>query len=86
MNRSSHYKNNGVVLEIQKIFTRTLLGTEGFSYKEKLDKLGMFSLEPRILRGDGIEVYKITRNMDRWIVPMCRGEIFKRDLRGKFFT
>lgn len=40
-------------------------GLEGFSYDATLDKLGLFSLECWWLRGDVIEVYKITRGIDK---------------------
>ena len=50
---------------VQKRFTRMLPGMEGISYEERLEKLGLFSLERRRLRGDLIEVYKIMRGMDR---------------------
>eukprot|EP00061_Rhincodon_typus_P001769 g15729.t1 len=75
---------------------------EGLSYREKLNRLGLFSLELRRLRGDLIEVYKIMRGMDRVNSQglfsrvgksktrghrfMVRGERFKRDLRGNVFT
>ena len=42
-----------------------LAGVEGVSYKDRLDKLGLFSLEQRRLRGDLIEIYKIMRGTDR---------------------
>eukprot|EP00061_Rhincodon_typus_P014884 g42244.t1 len=51
--------------KIQKRFTRMLLGMEGLSYKERLDKLGLWSLESRRLRGDLIEVYKIMTGIDK---------------------
>ena len=48
---------------MQKRFTRMLPGLDGLSYKERLDRLGLFSLECRRLRGDLIEVYKIMRRI-----------------------
>ena len=50
---------------VQKRFTRMLPGLEGISYEERLEKLGLFSLVRRRLRGKLIEVYKIMRGMDR---------------------
>ena len=50
---------------MQKRFTRMLPGLEGMSYKERLDKPGLFSLEWRTLRGDLIEIYKILRGIVR---------------------
>ena len=77
-----------------------LPGMKGISYEERLEKLGLFSLER--LRGDLIEVYKIMRGMDRVdsqkLFPRVeesitgghrfkvRGARFKGDVRGKFFT
>ena len=61
-----HYQKDMEALEgVQKRFTRMLPGMEGISYEERLEKLGLFSLEQRRLRGDLIEVYKIMRGMDR---------------------
>eukprot|EP00061_Rhincodon_typus_P016541 g44810.t1 len=42
-----------------------LLGLECLNYKERLDNLGLFSLEQRKLRGDLIEVFKIMRRTDK---------------------
>eukprot|EP00061_Rhincodon_typus_P003416 g20031.t1 len=40
-------------------------GMEGLSYKERLNRLGLFLLERRRLRGDLIEAYKIMRCIDK---------------------
>eukprot|EP00061_Rhincodon_typus_P014461 g41490.t1 len=74
---------------------------EGLSYREKLNWRGLYSLECRRLRGDGIEVYKLMRGIDRvnsqGLFPRVgesetrghsfkvKGERFERDLRGNFF-
>eukprot|EP00061_Rhincodon_typus_P012956 g39028.t1 len=50
---------------VQKRFTRMLPGLEGLSCGERLNRLGLFSLECQRLRGDYIEVYKIMRGMDK---------------------
>ena len=56
---SPHYQNDVEALErVQKRFTRML---PGISYEERLNKLGLFSLERQRLRGNLIEVYKIER-------------------------
>ena len=63
---SPHYRKDVIALEgVQRRFTRKLPGMEYLSYKEGLDRLGLFSLEQRSLRGDMIEVYKIMKGMDR---------------------
>ena len=42
-----------------------LPGLDGLRYKERLDRLGLFSLEHRRLRGNLIEIYKIMRGIDQ---------------------
>ena len=93
---SSYYQKDVEALErVQKRFTR-------ISYEERLEKLGLFSLEQRRLRGNLIEVYKIMRGMDRVesqkLFPRVkesitrghrfkvRGARFKGDVRDRFFT
>eukprot|EP00061_Rhincodon_typus_P016413 g44615.t1 len=58
----------------------------GLSYTDRVDRLGLFSLECRRLRGDLIEVYKIMRGMDevnskglvaRMVEFKTKGHIFK---------
>eukprot|EP00061_Rhincodon_typus_P007698 g29660.t1 len=63
---SPHYRKDVEALQrVQKKFTRMLLELEGMNYKERLEKLWLFSLERWMLRGDLIEVYKIMRCIDR---------------------
>ena len=53
---SPYYRKDIIKLErVQKRFTRMLPGLDGLSYKETLDRLGLFSLESRRLRDDLIE-------------------------------
>eukprot|EP00061_Rhincodon_typus_P010496 g34836.t1 len=60
------YKKGTIKLEsAQKRFNRMLLGMEGLNYKERLDRLRLYSLEHRRLRGDLIELYKIMRGIDK---------------------
>ncbi len=79
-----------------------LPGMEGIRYEERLEKLGLFSLERRMLWSDLIEVYKLMRGVDRMdsqkLFPRVeesisrghrfklRGARFKGDVRCKFFT
>ena len=72
------------------------------SYKKRLDRLGLFSLEHRRLRSDLIEVYKIMRGIDKvdsqYLFPKVgesktrghrfkvRGERYKSVQRGNSFT
>jgi len=50
---------------VQRRFTRMLPGIESVGSEERLNKLGLFSLERQRLRGDLIEVHKIMRGIDR---------------------
>lgn len=40
-------------------------GLAGLSYRERLDRLGLCSLESSRLRGDLVEVYKIMTGTDK---------------------
>ena len=66
-----------------------LPGFQHLSYRERLNKLGLYSLERRWLRGDLIEVFKMMRGIDRVDVdklfPLRVGKIQTRghDLRIK---
>ena len=63
---SPYYRKDIIKLQrVQKRFTRMLPGLDGL--KERLDRLGLFSLERRRLRGDLIEVFKIMRGIDQLV-------------------
>ena len=63
---SSHYQKDMEALErVQKIFYQMLPGMEGIRYEERLEKLRLFSLERRRLRGHLIEVHTINRGINR---------------------
>ena len=65
---SPMYKKDAVVLEnIQRraIYTRMVNCSKHLPYNERLEKLGIPSLEYRRLRTDVIEVYKIVNQIDR---------------------
>ena len=87
---------------VQRRFTRLIPGMSGLSYEERLDRLGLYSLEFRRLRGDLIETYKILKGLDRLdagrLFPMLgrsrtrghslriRGKSFRTEMRRNFFT
>ena len=49
------------------------------SYEERLQRLGMFSLRHRRLKGDMIEVFKMTQGIDK----VNRGKLFFINEYGK---
>ena len=87
---------------VQRRFTRLIPGMSGLSYEERLDRLGLYSLEFRKLRGDLIETYKILKGLDKLdagrLFPMLgesrtrghslriRGNSFRTEMRKTFFT
>jgi len=99
----SYRKDVNKIERVQRRFTRMLPGLEKLSYRERLNRLGLYSLERRRMRGDLIEVYKILMGIDRVnasrLFPLRRrekktrghglrvkGEKFKGNIRGGFFT
>ena len=50
---------------VQKSKSRVLLRLDGLNYKERLDRLELFSLERRRLRDDLIKVYNERRRSGR---------------------
>ena len=50
---------------VQRRFTRLIPELRGLSYEERLNRLGLYSLEFRRMRGDLIETYKMMNGMDR---------------------
>lgn len=56
---------------VQVRFSRILPGLEGLSYKEWLNRLGLFSTEHRRLKGDLIHIFKITRGI--WLQSFSQG-------------
>ena len=100
---SPYYRKDIIKLErVQKRFTKMLPGLDGLSYKERLNRLGLFSLEHMRLRDDLKEVYKITRGIDKvdsqYLFPKVgesktrehrfkvRRERYKCAQRGNVFT
>ena len=99
----SYRKDVNKIERVQRRFTRIVPGLKKLSYRERLNRLGLYSLERRRMRGDLIEVYKILMGIDRVnasrLFPLRRGEKktrghglrvkgekFKGNIRGGFFT
>ena len=57
----SPYKEKDIkhIEQVQRNFTKHILGTKNLNYEERLNKLKLPSLAYRRLRGDLIETYKI---------------------------
>ena len=55
-------KHIDLIESIQRKFTKRIIGLGDLEYEERLRKLRLPSLEYRRLRGDMIEVYKITHD------------------------
>eukprot|EP00061_Rhincodon_typus_P016396 g44591.t1 len=65
---------------VQKRFRRMVPGLECLCYRERLNRLGLFSLECRRLRGGLIDVYKIMRGMDSEVVQVAANNHDSEDL------
>ena len=52
-------KNIDLLEKVQRSFTKRILGLNGMSYTQRLETLGLPSLEFRRVRGDLIETYKL---------------------------
>ena len=50
---------------IQKRATKIVTELRGLEYEERLEELGLTSLEVRRKRGDLIQIYKITKGLKR---------------------
>ena len=79
------YKQKDIddVEAIQRFFTKRIIGMTNYSYEERLKKLKLPSLSFRRLRGDMIEVFKITHDL---YDPLTTKSLFKFDLDTKTRT
>ena len=50
---------------VQKRVTKMIPSLRNLSHEERLKRLGVFSLRRRRLRGDLIEVFKVTHGIDK---------------------
>jgi ribonuclease P/MRP protein subunit RPP40 len=51
--------------QVQRLATRMMVGMKGKNYNERLQCLGLFSLQRRRARGDLIETYKILKGITK---------------------
>ena len=58
-------KDKDVLEKVQKSFTKIFPHLRQFSYKQRLDKLNLFSLSRRRLRGDLIETFKFLKKINQ---------------------
>ena len=56
-------KDINAIEEVQRFFTKRIIGMNNLDYEDRLSKLRLPSLEFRRLRGDMIDVFKITNGM-----------------------
>ena len=99
---SPFLKKDLVTLEaVQGGFIRLIPGMRGLSYQERLNSLGLYSLEFRRVRGDLIQTYQILRELDRVDGEMfslvgesqtrahnykIKGQSFKTEVRRNLFS
>ena len=63
---SPYYKKDRKLLErIQHRFSKMVKGMECLEYRERLRRLGLWTLEERRNRGDLLEVYKISKGLSK---------------------
>ena len=87
-----------IIEKVQRLATRRIRGTNGMSYSERLQHLGLFSMARRRLRGDLIEVFRQLKTNDFCLVKQrstrqLRGHQYhleksrrRLDVRKYFFT
>src|SRR5271166_2666674 len=63
---SPHFKKDIAMLErVQHRATKGIEGYQNFSYKDRLRKTGLISLEKHRVRGDLIQTFKIVKGYDK---------------------